>query len=299
MDSLPMQMPLWTEIEDRAESVVNVAQIPQRSPFRYPGGKTWLVPHIRAWLKASPAPKLFVEPFVGGGIVSLTVAFEELAEHIIMSELDENVSALWKTILSDDSEWLVERILTFEMTAEAVREELSRTPECEREIGFQTLLRNRTCHGGIMAPGSGVMKHGENGRGIASRWYPKTLATRIQRIAAIRNRITFHHADGLAFMREHARERNASFFIDPPYTAGKNGKRAGRRLYACNEVDHESLFAISKTLAGRFLMTYDDADEIVEMAERSGFVSTTVSMKNTHHAQMQELLIGRDLSWLR
>jgi len=25
----------------------------------------------------------------------------------------------------------------------------------------------------------------------------------------------------------------------------------------------------------------------------------TVAMKNTHHAQMTELLIGRDLSWLR
>lgn len=30
--------------------VVNVATVPQRSPLRYPGGKTWLVPHVRAWL---------------------------------------------------------------------------------------------------------------------------------------------------------------------------------------------------------------------------------------------------------
>ena len=29
---------------------VNVASVPQRSPFRYPGGKTWLIPHIRRWL---------------------------------------------------------------------------------------------------------------------------------------------------------------------------------------------------------------------------------------------------------
>jgi DNA adenine methylase len=27
--------------------IVNVASVPQRSPFRYPGGKTWLVPIVR------------------------------------------------------------------------------------------------------------------------------------------------------------------------------------------------------------------------------------------------------------
>ncbi len=34
--------------------VVNVAMVPMRSPFRYPGGKTWLVPRIREWLGSLP-----------------------------------------------------------------------------------------------------------------------------------------------------------------------------------------------------------------------------------------------------
>src|SRR5205809_2769235 len=51
----------------------NVASVTQLSPFRYPGGKTWLIPYIRAWL-LSKAPKAtrFVEPFAGGAIVSLS-----------------------------------------------------------------------------------------------------------------------------------------------------------------------------------------------------------------------------------
>lgn len=62
--------------------IINVAAVPQRSPFRYPGGKTWLVPRIRQWLKKHPAH--FIEPFAGGGIVSLTVAAEDLADRVTM-----------------------------------------------------------------------------------------------------------------------------------------------------------------------------------------------------------------------
>ena len=55
---------------------VNVASVPLRSPFRYPGGKTWLVPYVRSWLQSkTEKPFLFLEPFAGGGICSLTVAF--------------------------------------------------------------------------------------------------------------------------------------------------------------------------------------------------------------------------------
>src|ERR1700677_2717012 len=47
---------------------VNVASVPQRSPFRYPGGKTWLVPYIRDWLRSKKTrPARLIEPFAGGG----------------------------------------------------------------------------------------------------------------------------------------------------------------------------------------------------------------------------------------
>ena len=46
-------------------------------------------------------------------------------------------------------------------------------------------------------------------------------------------------------------------------------------------------------------MTYDNADDLVSMAEKHEFQTRTIAMKNTHHAVMNELLIGRDLSWVR
>ncbi len=52
-------------------------------------------------------------------------------------------------------------------------------------------------------------------------------------------------------------------------------------------------------MSGDFLMTYDDAPEIRAMSNRHGFDMRLVPMKSTHHAEMGELVIGRDLSWLR
>ncbi|MGD0794399.1 MAG: DNA adenine methylase [Dehalococcoidales bacterium] len=281
-----------------ANHVVNVASVPQRSPFRYPGGKTWLIPKIRLWLtNLAQTPSLFIEPFAGGGIVSLSVAFEELADQILMVELDEQVASVWQTILGGEADWLADQILKFNMTNESLTDELSKKGGTTREIAFRTLLRNRTSHGGILAPGAGLIKYGESGKGILSRWYPDTLAKRVRNIERFNKNISFIHGDGLDAIRKHKEDYNTVFFIDPPYTAA--GKKAGTRLYFYHEIDHESLFTLLESIKGEFLMTYDNAEEIRRMAYRHGFKFTEVAMSNTHHATMNELLISKNLEWLR
>ncbi len=281
------------------DHVVNVASVPQRSPFRYPGGKTWLVPRIRQWLTSlDRKPTTFVEPFAGGAIVGLTVAFENLAEHVVLVELDREVGAVWETILGGNAEWLADRILTFDLTRENVLATLTKQTGGVRGRAFRTILKNRTYHGGIMAPGASLIKHGENGKGLRSRWYAETLAKRILAIGQIRDRFTFICGDGVIVMQEHSRRKRAVFFVDPPYTAGANGKRAGKRLYAHHEVDHEHLFRLASRVAGDVLLTYDDADEVQLLADEHEFETRAVAMKNTHHAKMTELLIGRNLDWL-
>jgi DNA adenine methylase len=292
------QQSLFTSSKPLGE-VVNVASVPQRSPFRYPGGKTWLVPRVRQWLASLEAkPAEFIEPFAGGGIVSLTVAAESLAGHVTMVELDEQVAAVWRTIIeSGDGAWLADRIEQFNLTPDALRDILAAEINSTKERAFQTLLKNRTFHGGIIARGSAPLKHGENGKGILSRWYPATLKRRILEIDAIKSRISFVEGDGIEAVRQNSDKRGAVFFIDPPYTAG--GKRAGRRLYTHSEIDHEELFKVTGGVAGDFLMTYDDAEDVRDLADRHGFDIELVAMQNTHLAKMKELLIGRNLDWVR
>ncbi len=270
--------------------VVNVAKVEQLSPLRYPGGKTWLVPEIRSWLAVSRLQSaVFVEPFAGGGVASLTAVILGHVNRAVMSELDAGVAALWRCIL-EDAGWLTRKIVEFEPSRRNVVSILRGDFSDTRDIAFQTLVRNRTQRGGIMASGAGLMKTGENHRGVASRWYPQTLVERIRRIHANRERITFLYEDGFNLIRRYRSDRQAVFFVDPPYTAST--KRAGRRLYNHNEIDHDELFDLMTTVEGRFLMTYDQDDRIEKMAAARGFIVDRVAMKSTHHANMIELLIS-------
>lgn len=60
----------------------------------------------------------------------------------------------------------------------------------------------------------------------------------------------------------------------------------------------QRVFEIAESLKGDFLMTYDDVDEVKHLARKHGFQMRLIPMKNTHHAQIFELMIGKNLSWL-
>lgn len=275
---------------NRVDAVVNVASVPQRSPFRYPGGKTWLVPVVRRWMRQFEPSKIkFIEPFAGGGIVSLTVAFENLANRIVMVELDDEVAAVWETILNGKNDWLAQRIMGFDLTLENVRRELERPEKSTAETAFSTILKNRVFHGGILAKGSGMLKTGENGRGIASRWYPKTLKERISAINFVKHKIEFVRGDAFDAIEQNLRDPNAVFFIDPPYTI------AGKRLYTHFDIDHERLFKLSAEIKGHFMMTYDDTPEVRGWADKFDLPFKSIPMKTTHHLEKRELLITNRL----
>lgn len=276
--------------------IINVASVPHRSPFRYPGGKTWLVPRIRQWLKQRPA--ILIEPFAGGASVGLAAAAERLAGHVQIIEKDEQVAAVWEVIITlNDGAWLADKITSFDLTPESLADALAKKPRGVREIAFQTILKNRTFRGGILAPGAAPLKRGENGKGIKSRWYPETLKRRILAIRDMRERITFIEGDGIELIRRNAHRHNVAFYLDPPYTAA--GKRSGARLYNYFEIDHEELFRIAATIKGDFLLTYNDDAALRALAGRYNLDSEVVAMKNAHHAEMTELLIGRNLDWSR
>lgn len=273
------------------QHIINVASVPQRSPFRYPGGKTWLVPTAREWFAQAKQNSFLIESFAGGGIISLTAVAEGYFQNAIMVELDSEMAAAWQTILSDECNWLIDQIANFDVSSDNINNVINHSSDGRKEMAFSTIVRNRTNHGGILAKGSGLIKTGEKGKGLGSRWYPGTLIRRIMAVNKMRERITFIHGDAFKSMEKYMNDTDAFFFIDPPYTI------AGRRLYNHFEVDHHRIFEIVSRMRGHFLLTYDDTPEVRTWAEEFNLPYMTIPMQTTHLIKKEELLISDNLDW--
>ena len=267
---------------------------PLLSPFRYPGGKSWLKPVIEHWL--NPPVEHLVEAFAGGANVTIAALVHSLASRATMIEIDPNVAAVWMVILDGQAEWLGAKIKSFRLNRTSLAREFEQSPEAVRDVAWTTLLRNRVSHGGIITTGAGVLNRGEDGRGLKSRWYAKTLRERITGINALRDKITFLQQDAITWLADAAANPPAettAYFIDPPYAT------AGKRLYTHSAIDHARLFELGSRLSGRVLMTYEDTKEVRDLAQSHGFDVRNINMQSRQNRAKTELLIARNFSWLK
>jgi DNA adenine methylase len=267
----------------------NVASVRQYSPFRYPGGKTWLTPVIKHWLADKPADVIY-EPFAGGATASLIAVIEGFVKKAILIEKDVAIVAVWKTICSKDHKWLVKKIRELELTEKSIKSVLSSSPKNNREMALQTIVKNRVRRGGIIAGGASILRNGERGKGVTSRWYPETIASRIELIADYQGKFEVREGDGLrALTASEKRSRQAKLFVDPPYT--KLMLPNVKPLYNHVELNHLRLFEILQRTKHDFLLTYDDSEYVRKSAAASGFSLTPIMMRNSNSATKFELLL--------
>jgi DNA adenine methylase len=140
-----------------------------------------------------------------------------------------------------------------------------------------------------MAPGAGWLNYGEAGKGIHSRWYPETLARRIESIHALRNKLTFIEGDGLQTLRDFSSTPHTAAFVDPPYVVKKRG--AGLRLYRYHNVDCEGLFKVIQHFSGPMIVTYHRSEVVQREANAAGIKCRTVNMHTAHDVAKRQLIL--------
>ncbi|HEX5702489.1 MAG TPA: DNA adenine methylase [Pyrinomonadaceae bacterium] len=239
-----------------------------RSPLRYPGAKLRLLTPIAETLKLnSLKPKLFCEPLAGGLSVSLRLLSQNLVENIAIGEKDPLVAGFWKTVFKD-TEWLVEQVERLEITVENWKAYRDRVCRTNRESALACIFLNRTSFSGILADSAGPIG-GPNQASdykIDCRFNKEDVIKRIRQASELKDRVKFVNRGGWKSTIKKVKAldykpQETFFYFDPPFYA-----KADRLYrYYFEDQDHLELCRFLNTFKRPWLLSYDNAPEIVKM----------------------------------
>lgn len=72
------------------------------SPLRYPGGKAKVTPLVNLLMESSGVKNgTYIEPFVGGAGVALTLLFNNKVDRIVINDYDVAIYSIWNAILNE------------------------------------------------------------------------------------------------------------------------------------------------------------------------------------------------------
>jgi DNA adenine methylase len=248
------------------------------------------MPQFRAWI-ASTGRSQLVEPFAGGAIASVTAVLEYRVDRALLIDKDPRITTLWKAIVTRRHRIpLIKLIRDFPLTSDSVVDFLSapHTSLSVAERAFQVLLTNRVNHGGIMTDGPHLMARGEDGKGIASRWYPSTLIGRINLIGHYEQQFSVLNGDGIEWMAGLSEGHRWAAFVDPPYID------VGPQLYRYGDCDFPRLFSVLGNLPIPFSLTVSDDPRMHEYAKDHRFGCVKGSMRSGHGAKTRTELIFKN-----
>lgn len=245
------------------------------SPLRYPGSKRSLVWYIKdALLLNNLKPKLLVEPFVGGGSVSLNFLEEEYVSSLILADIDPWITSFWKTLFFE-TEWLLGKIETLEVTIEKWHEFKHTKPTDEKGQALTCFFLNRTSFSGILEERAGPIggKNQNSNYPIDCRFTPitrKTIIKRIEQISRYRNKIygiwNLPWQETIKRIRLDQDENKLPssdlfFYFDPPFFEKAENLY---RFYFISE-DHSELRDFLINLKDKWILSYDSANHVKEL----------------------------------
>tara|TARA_Y100000052_G_scaffold24538_1_gene27176 strand:+ start:8635 stop:9537 length:903 start_codon:yes stop_codon:yes gene_type:complete len=236
------------------------------SPLRYPGGKTKLIAYVLETLEINGLiGGTYVEPFAGGAGIAWYLLINNKVNHVFINDLNSSIYAFWYSVLNNTEE-LKRRINDTNVTIDEWHKQKS-IQECESasvlDLGFSTFFLNRTNRSGIIKGGVMGGKKQDGKYKLDCRFNKERLIDQIDTIASLKDCITLTNKDARIFLSKDINniERKCLINIDPPYYV------KGKGLYQ-NFFEHDDHFELSnviRTVDRPWIVTYDNAPEIIEI----------------------------------
>lgn len=239
------------------------------SPLRYPGGKLKVVDYLKRVFEVNElCDGVYIEPYVGGASVALSLLFSEYAHEIRINDIDLSIYAFWHSVLHE-TDALCRMIADTPITMDIW--------QCQHDIqqdkanvdlltlGFSTFFLNRTNRSGILSAGV-IGGKSQTGRfKIDARFNKADLIVRIQNIAEYSDRIFLTNLDAVELLKTLSTATDKSLcYLDPPYYV------KGRDLYLnyYTDCDHQQIAEAVGCYPHKWLMSYDAAPFITDLYKR-------------------------------
>ncbi|MCL4480065.1 MAG: DNA adenine methylase [Candidatus Thermoplasmatota archaeon] len=271
---------------------------PTVTPLRYPGGKTWILPYIKEFLRFHHMNLgTIVEPFAGSASVSIGLLKDNLADLAYICENDPLIFAFWESVLYRNNEF-IESVRHLQITMDTwydFKKYLEHDVKAKYdsiELGLAFLFYNRTNYSGIIKAGPIGGKRQLSKYTMQCRFNIDRIIKKIHELAELSDKVKIFFSDGIDFIRKFDRsvyESDVFFYIDPPYY------NAGKVLYRnyFNDDDHSKLASILTEMETPWLVSYDESDFIYGLytTSKSHYVYTDYQAGNLKRG-MRELLFS-------
>ncbi len=230
-----------------------------RSPLRYPGGKQKAISQIARMFPASA--REYREPMLGGGSVYLHARNIGLAQSYWVNDKFTELVAFWRTVQDDkkckklmrELEELRASFKSSEQIKKYFYKAREENPTDLYRMAFLFFFFNRVTFSGTTRAG------GFSSSASINRF----TASSIERLKLLPEAFRDTHITELDFAEViKAPGKDVFVFLDPPYfTASKLYGRNG----GLHQFDHDRLANILRKSPHKFLITYDDCEEIREL----------------------------------
>jgi len=242
-----------------------------KTPLRYPGGKSKLTPFILELLVENNISGHYVEPYAGGAGVGIQLLLSKKVNHIHLNDSDFGIYAFWHSVLNKNEEFC-DMVAGASMTVKEWRrqQEIFRKGDKRKklEVGFSVFYLNRCNRSGILNAGViGGLDQTGNYK-MDARFSRNDLIRRIETIGVYKDKISISNFDAEYYIKNYIPnlpENDTLIYLDPPYYE----KGGDLYLNAYSKSDHTQLAnVIQREIKHKWVLSYDGVLEILNLYEK-------------------------------
>lgn len=235
-----------------------------KTPLRYPGGKSKAIKKI---LPLVPEFDEFREPFLGGASVYLALRQQFPEKKYWINDLNRDLYYFWIS-LRDHYKDLVEqikKIKSIEDNGRLLHKKLvTNTPKTDIEKGVRFFVLNRITF-------SGTIEAGGYSQGAFDTRFTASSIDRLQDVYPLLKNTLITNSDYEELINKSG--ENVFIFLDPPYLSATKSRLYGKNGNLHTNFDHKRFAEVMKNTKHKWLITYDDCDEIRSLFSFANIIS--------------------------